>query len=65
MRLGWWLISRIVRDAVPVDGMLWVDVNACGSRLEDSAATTRASSYTSAEPLGAQPVQSTDGSALG
>jgi hypothetical protein len=24
-RLGWWLIGRLVWNAVPVDGMLWVD----------------------------------------
>jgi hypothetical protein len=35
VRVGWWIIGRLVRDAVPVDGMLWVDLAASRSRLED------------------------------
>jgi hypothetical protein len=66
LRLGWWLIGRLVRRAVPVDGILWVDLNACGSRHEDSAAAaTRPGSQEPAERVTMQRVRPTDGSALG
>jgi hypothetical protein len=60
------LIGRLVRDAVPVDGAMWVDLKGRDLRLqEDSPATTRPCGSPAAGRVTTQRVQSTDGSALG
>jgi hypothetical protein len=60
------LIARLVRDAIPVDGAMWVDLKGRDLRLEgDSAAATRPCSQAAAGRVTTQQVQPPDGSVPG